>query len=154
VPMEALEAVEVLKGGASATYGAGAVGGVLNFRTRRDIDAPQISIEKQFYDGADGYYKVDLLTGWAGYPGHPVVSLSHSHEDEMLMTERDFSSAPFQVNPGSLTGPTYTLTAANPGQFQLSTNPDFYTSTGAIAAGTAVNDYRNEGDCTAVGGII
>ncbi len=154
VPMEALEAVEVLKGGASATYGAGAVGGVLNFRTRRDIDAPQVSIEKQFYDGSDGYYKVDFLTGWVGDAGNLMVSLSHSHEDEMLMTERDFSSPPFQVNPGSLTGPTYTLTSANPGQFQVSSTGDFYTSLTPIAAGTAINDYRTASDCTSVGGTL
>ena len=99
VPMEALEAVEVLKGGASATYGAGAVGGVLNFRTRRDIDAPQITIEKQFYDGSDGYYKIDFLTGWVGDTANLLVSASYSHEDEMLMTERDFSNQPFSLNP-------------------------------------------------------
>src|SRR5690606_24570170 len=117
VPMEALQAVEVLKGGASATYGAGAVGGVINFRTRRDIDAPQISLEKQFYEGSDGYYKVDFLTGWVGDTSNLLVSLSYSHEDEMLMTERDFSSMPFEINPGMSISPTHTLTGANPGQF-------------------------------------
>ncbi|MCW5964522.1 MAG: TonB-dependent receptor [Bryobacterales bacterium] len=35
VPMEALESVEVLRGAGSTLYGADAVGGVVNFRTRR-----------------------------------------------------------------------------------------------------------------------
>lgn len=39
IPMEALESVEVLRGAGSTLYGADAVGGVVNFRTRR----PEIS---------------------------------------------------------------------------------------------------------------
>ncbi len=149
VPMGALQAVEVLKGGASATYGAGAVAGVINFKTRRDIDAPQISIEKQSYEGSDGYYKVDFLTGWTGDAGNFLVSLSHSHEDEMLMTEREFSSLPFAINP-----PGWTITGSNPGQFQPTT-ANFYVTpagTGTVAAGTGINDYRTAADCTALGG--
>ena len=113
IPMEALQAVEVLKDGASATYGAGAVGGVINFRTRRDIDAPQISLQKQFYDGSDGYYKVDFLTGWVGDAGNLLFSASYSHEDAMLQTARDFSNQPFNINPAP-----WSLMGANPGQFQ------------------------------------
>jgi hypothetical protein len=87
--MEALQAVEVLKDGASATYGAGAVGGVINFKTRRDIDAPQLSVQKQFYDGSDGYYKVDFLTGWVGDTSNLMFSASYSHEDPMLQSARE-----------------------------------------------------------------
>ncbi|HVY90822.1 MAG TPA: TonB-dependent receptor plug domain-containing protein, partial [Hyphomonadaceae bacterium] len=148
VPMEALQAVEVLKGGASATYGAGAVGGVINFRTRRDIDAPQVSIEKQVYDGSDGYYKIDFLTGWVGDAGNLLVSLSHSHEDPMLMSARDFSSQPFNINPAA-----YTLTGSNPGTFQVSASP-FLTATSLAVAFPGVNDYRTASDCTAIGGYI
>jgi outer membrane cobalamin receptor len=132
IPSEALESVEVLKDGASATYGAGAVGGVLNFRTRRDIDSPTLSISKQFYDGSDGQYKIDFLTGWVGDAGNILISLSTDHEDGMMASERDFSSLPFSESPAS-----YTLTASNPGRFtQLSggfltaatfTNPGSFT---------------------------
>ncbi len=154
VPMEALQAVEVLKGGASATYGAGAVGGVLNFRTRRDIDKPQLSMEKQFYDGSDGYYKIDFLTGWTGDAGNLLISLSHSHEDEMFQTARDFSNQPFKMDPAM-----WTITGSNPGMFQAS-NSNFVTNTGAITVATGtpgfpgIRDLRNDADCTAIGGII
>jgi iron complex outermembrane receptor protein len=37
IPMEAIERVEVLKDGASAIYGTDAIGGVLNFITRKDM---------------------------------------------------------------------------------------------------------------------
>lgn len=151
VPMAALQAVEVLKDGASATYGAGAVGGVLNFRTRRDIDAPQISVQKQFYDGSDGYYKIDFLTGWVGESSNLLVSASYAHEAPMLQSARDFSSLPFQINPAP-----YTLTGANPGTFQPTTS-NFYTGTTITMPLTAypgINDYRTGADCTAIGGYV
>lgn len=155
VPMEALEAVEVLKDGASATYGAGAVGGVINFRTRRDIDAPQFSFEKQFYDGSDGYYKFDFLTGWVGESSNLMLSLSLSHEDAMLQSERDFSSLPFSVNPAP-----YSLTGSNPGTFQPAIS-NFYTSpTITVTQFPGINDLPgNTGPaaraaCEAIGGGI
>lgn len=149
VPMEALQAVEVLKDGASATYGAGAVGGVINFRTRRDIDAPQVSVQKQFYDGSDGYYKIDFLTGWVGDASNLMVSLSYNHEDAMLQTARDFSSQPFQVNPAP-----YTLTGSNPGTFQPATSNHYTATTITVTQFPGIQDYRTAADCTAIGGQI
>ncbi len=151
VPMAALQAVDVLKDGASATYGAGAVGGVLNFRTRRDIDAPQVSVQKQFYDGSDGYYKLDFLTGWVGDSGNLLISASMAHEDAMLQSARDFSSLPFQINPAP-----YTLTGANPGIFQPTTS-NFYTGatiTMPLSGYPGINDYRTASDCTSIGGYV
>lgn len=149
VPMAALKSVDILKDGASATYGAGAVGGVINFQTRRDIDAPQISIEKQFYDGSDGYYKLDFLTGWVGESSNLLVSASYSHEDSMLQTERDFSNQPFELNTAA-----YTLTGANPGMFQP-TITNFYTSPSiTMLSYPGINDYRTASDCTDIGGYV
>jgi outer membrane receptor protein involved in Fe transport len=152
IPTEALEAVEVLRDGASATYGAGAVGGVLNFRTRRDINAPQISLQKQIYDGSDGYYKVDFLTGWAGDSSNLLVSLSHSHEEPMLQTARAFSSLPSNVNPAQ-----WTYTGSNPGVFRPFIG-NFHTASGTVAlnntASGFIPDYRTAADCTAIGGAV
>lgn len=158
VPMEALQAVEVLKDGASATYGAGAVGGVINFKTRRDIDAPQISVQKQFYDGSDGFYKVDFLTGWVGDTSNLMFSASYSHEDAMLQSARDFSSQPFAINPAP-----YTLTGANPGTFQPTTS-DFYNAAtitmNALTSLPGIHDLPGstgaaaQAACEAVGGQI
>jgi iron complex outermembrane recepter protein len=146
IPMEALEAVEVLKDGASATYGAGAVGGVINFRTRRDIDAPQITIEKTMYDGSEGEYKIDFLTGWVGDASNLLVSLSHSRTEPMNMTKRDFSSLPFNINPAA-----YTLGASNPGRFHRGSA--FYTTTtGGVLSGSETE--FNEANCNAIGGAI
>ena len=44
VPFSAIERVEVLRDGASAVYGTDAVGGVINFITRRDYRGAEISV--------------------------------------------------------------------------------------------------------------
>ena len=153
IPMEALEAVEVLKDGASTTYGAGAVGGVLNFRTRRDIDAPIITVEKMLYDGSEGETQIDAQTGWVGDAGNILLSLHYGRVEPMSQLKRDFSSQPFDVNPS-----VYSLNAPNPGRFQPSLS-NFYTAatpTATVLGG--VNDLPgNTGAaataaCQAIGG--
>ncbi|MDP3738841.1 MAG: TonB-dependent receptor [Hyphomonadaceae bacterium] len=141
IPMEALEQVEVLKDGASTTYGAGAVGGVLNFRTRRDIDAPIVTVERSMYDGSEGEWNADFQTGWVGDAGNVLLSLHYGHVDRMSQLKRDFSTQPFAVNPT-----LYSLNGPNPGRFHASQN--FYTANsltpgaGLVTAGAtgAVND--------------
>lgn len=44
IPFAALERVEVLRDGASAVYGTDAVGGVINFITRRDYQRGELSV--------------------------------------------------------------------------------------------------------------
>jgi len=39
IPMNFVERVEILKDGASATYGSDAIGGVVNFITRNEFEA-------------------------------------------------------------------------------------------------------------------
>ncbi|HEV7693848.1 MAG TPA: TonB-dependent receptor [Hyphomonadaceae bacterium] len=128
IPMAALGAVEVLKDGASSTYGAGAVGGVLNFKTRRDINSPQLSLEKRFYKDGDGNFKLDFLNGWVGDAGNLLISYTYEHEGAMSATERDFSSGPFAQNPSS-----WSLTAGNPGGFNAISTPFL---SGAACTGT------------------
>jgi outer membrane receptor protein involved in Fe transport len=157
IPTEALGSVEVLKDGASATYGAGAVGGVMNFTTRRDIDAPQVNFETTMYEGSKSY-KFDFLTGWVGDSGNVLISASHFHEDPLEATEREFATIPYALNPAG-----YTNNATQPGRFNLVNN--FYDPTLLTLTSTGtVNDYRGgagttttaqgRADCQAVGGYI
>lgn len=156
IPVEAMAAVEILKDGASALYGAGAVGGVINYRTRRDVNAPILSVERTMYSGNDGAYKIDFLTGNRTATSNFLLSLSYSHEDDLPRSEKDWGNYPFEVNPAQ-----YQLLAANPGRFHTATN---FLGGGTLASGTvvpgatttsaAINDYRTASDCTALGGFI
>ncbi|OWQ91528.1 hypothetical protein CDN99_10325 [Roseateles aquatilis] len=44
IPLAALERIEVLRDGASATYGSDAIGGVINFITRKDYQGGDLSV--------------------------------------------------------------------------------------------------------------
>lgn len=69
LPTMAIGRVDVLKDGASVTYGAGAVGGVINYITRSDFDGFEINVEKKFFDGSDGENNIELLWGHQGSAG-------------------------------------------------------------------------------------
>jgi outer membrane receptor protein involved in Fe transport len=154
IPMEALQAVEVLKDGASATYGAGAVGGVVNFRTRRDIDAPQITVNKTMYDGSEGGYEINFLTGWVGDAGNLMISASHEEEAGMMQYKRDFGNLPYNINPDG-----WSLTNL-PQRFHRQTNwttaapTNVAVGSGGGTVGASTNDFTSNADCATLGGAL
>lgn len=66
IPQAALGRVEILKDGAAATYGSDAIGGVVNFLTRTDLDGFELDGEYSFIDGSDGDYRANLVWGSRG----------------------------------------------------------------------------------------
>lgn len=63
VPLENIERVEIIRGGASTTYGEGAIGGVINIITKKPSDDP-LQITATGAGGNLGYYNAHL--GLAG----------------------------------------------------------------------------------------
>lgn len=123
IPFNAIGRVEVLKEGATVTYGAGAVAGVVNFVTRRDVDGLEVSAQKKFYDGSDGEYELSALWGLRGESSNFLLSLGYSYQDNLPFTERDYGALPYTVNPTQ-----YTTQGANPTPYFLpsgATAPDF-----------------------------
>lgn len=156
IPVEAMSAVEILKDGASALYGAGAVGGVINYKTRRNVDSTTVSAERNWYSGNDGFYKIDFLTGRRNTNSNFLFSYSYQHEDDLPRFEKDWGNYPFEVNPAQ-----YSLLAANPGRFHTATNflggatqVNGAVIPGTTTTGAAFNDYRTASDCTDIGGFI
>jgi outer membrane receptor protein involved in Fe transport len=74
----------VLTGGASSTYGADAVGGVVNFITRSDFAGIELSASDQITDRGDGnYLRADLSIG-ANFDdgrGNAVLSVGYQESD-------------------------------------------------------------------------
>ena len=113
-----IERVEVLTGGASATYGADAVAGVVNFIMRR-MDGVELSIGASGYqhDNSNGFvqglldnrnfkyptggsgiggeaYNIDLIVGsdFADGRGNATLYGTWRENKEMLQAERDYGS--------------------------------------------------------------
>lgn len=95
IPLSALERVEVLKDGASAVYGADAVGGVINFITRKDFAGFEISAgAARTQEGGGGDKNISVLAGFGDLnkDGFNVfASLQHKKYEQLRTAQRDFA---------------------------------------------------------------
>ena len=103
IPFAAIDRVEVLRDGASAMYGTDAIGGVINFITKRDYEGAQVSINTDTTEAGGGnIHSVNLLAGGGdlGTDGWNVFgSLTYKSNEVLRGTDRDFSNT-FQPNRG------------------------------------------------------
>ncbi|HEY9217133.1 MAG TPA: TonB-dependent receptor [Phenylobacterium sp.] len=90
-PTNAIARVEVLKSGAAALYGSDAIGGVVNFITRTDLDGLELSANYQFIDGSDGDYDLGAAWGWKGDNGNVLLAAHYRRRSEMPVSERDWA---------------------------------------------------------------
>ena len=118
IPSAMIERIEVLTGGASATYGADAVSGVVNFIMRR-MNGVELSVGASGYqhDNSNGYiqplmdarnfeyptgssgidgqaYNIDLVVGadFADGRGNATAYATWRDNEELLQASRDYSS--------------------------------------------------------------
>ncbi len=97
VPLAAVERVEILKDGASAIYGADAIGGVINIITRKDFEGVEITHQLQGTDRKGGDVEQGSITmGVNGARGNIVFGASYFKRD--IIYARD---ALFRVPGGS-----------------------------------------------------
>ncbi|UAJ10350.1 TonB-dependent receptor domain-containing protein [Glacieibacterium megasporae] len=103
IPLALVDRVETLTGGASTTYGADAVSGVVNFITKQNFTGVDLSASNQITEKGDGqYYRADLTIGgnFADDKGNAVLSVGYQHADPVYQGDRSFSN----VNLGSFSG--------------------------------------------------
>lgn len=95
IPFAALERVEVLRDGASAIYGTDAVGGVINFITRRDYQGVNVGAEMTSPSHSGGDIKRVNVSGGTGSlkdDGYNFwISLDHKKQSSVNALERDFA---------------------------------------------------------------
>jgi iron complex outermembrane receptor protein len=92
VPAALLERVEVITDGASSIYGSDAIGGVINYITRRRFDGVEVSAR---YGFADDYYSFDAsaTVGKAWDTGSIFIGYTHSQNDAIFGRDRDYHKA-------------------------------------------------------------
>ncbi|WP_062731550.1 TonB-dependent receptor domain-containing protein [Sphingobium abikonense] len=94
VPVALVERVDVLTGGASTTYGADAISGVVNFVTKSDFSGLEANISNQITEEGDGnYFRADLTMG-ANFDdgrGNVVFAVGYQQSDPVYQGGRDFS---------------------------------------------------------------
>ncbi len=89
IPSIAIERVEVVTDGGSATYGSDAVGGVINFITRKRFDGVKVQAR---YGFADDYYQVDAgaMVGKDWGSGSVFAAYNYQHNDSLFGRDRDY----------------------------------------------------------------
>ena len=109
IPLALIDRVDVLTGGASSTYGADAVAGVINFITRSDFAGMELAVSDQITQRGDGNYLRGDLTIGANFDdgrGNAVISLGYQESDPIYQGgDRPYSDlALSSSNPSSLAG--------------------------------------------------
>jgi outer membrane receptor protein involved in Fe transport len=93
IPAAAIESVEIISGGASATYGADAMGGVTNFKMKRDFQGLSLNVQGSMTEegGGEEYGVSALLGGNFGEGrGNAMVGLSYTKREALMASEREF----------------------------------------------------------------
>jgi len=95
IPLALIQRVDVLTGGASTTYGADAVSGVVNFITRSDFAGIDINLSEQITERGDGnIFRADVTIG-ANFDdgrGNATLSLGYQEADPVYQGARPFST--------------------------------------------------------------
>lgn len=152
IPISALDRVEVLRDGASAIYGTDAIGGVINFITKRSVTTTTITAEavRPRLAGADEE-RVNLSSGYGNLDkdGFNIFGVVDWHRQEVLTSQqRAFSQTGVIPSrglmltsgttfPGNYFDPVSGATG-NPG-FASGCNPPF--SVRASSGTTCRQDY-------------
>lgn len=92
VPLGAVERIEILSDGASAIYGADAIGGVVNIITRSDFDGVEayIGTSDPKRKGGDTR-EAGVIFGVAGNRGRIMAGVSNNKRDVVFQRDREWS---------------------------------------------------------------
>lgn len=96
IPLALVQRTDVLTGGASSTYGADAISGVVNFITKQDFAGMEATVSEQITQRGDGnVFRADLTMG-ANFDdgrGNAVLSLGYQNQKEVYFGgDRPFST--------------------------------------------------------------
>lgn len=102
IPVAMIARVEVLKEGAGAIYGSDAIGGVVNFITRKDVQGLEVQANYGQTTESDGKVKTFTATfGTSTDNMNFIVGGSYSKQDEVFAGARDFSKFALYFYGGS-----------------------------------------------------
>ncbi len=135
IPIAAVQSIEIQKDGASTTYGADAVAGVVNLKLYKDYRGAQVTL---YYgntlDKDAGEYSGDILFGTGDDKTSITGDIFFYHRNSMFNRDRGNSNRPPFTSPNSnpynLQLSSDVVAAAggenlNPGGFEFATPPDF-----------------------------
>lgn len=98
IPLAAIKRVDILKDGASATYGSDAIAGVINIILRDDIEGVEISAKiGDTADGGGEEENVSIVWGNSTESTSHTFVLDYFRRGEILYADRDYSESSNQA---------------------------------------------------------
>lgn len=100
IPSDIIESVQVLPDGGSATYGSDAIGGVVNFVTRKSFDGVQLRGQHVF---GDDYHEntVSATAGKSWSTGTAFISATFNQHSAIFGKDRDYVTTDFRSHGGN-----------------------------------------------------
>src|SRR6266513_1239542 len=135
IPQAAIESIEILKDGASTTYGADAVAGVVNLKMRHNYDGAEARVEYgNTLDKDSGLFDSYGIFGVGKGDTNITGVLNYYHRNSIANRDRGFSAVPpflsSNASPYNLQLSSDVAGAAggqnlNPGGTEFASAPDF-----------------------------
>jgi outer membrane receptor protein involved in Fe transport len=135
IPQAAIESIEILKDGASTTYGADAVAGVVNLKMRHNYDGAEARVEYgNTLDKDSGLFDSYGIFGVGKGDTNITGVLNYYHRNSIANRDRGFSAVPpflsSNASPYNLQLSSDVVAAAggknlNPGGTEFASAPDF-----------------------------
>ena len=152
IPQAAIESIEILPDGASTTYGADAVAGVVNLKMRHRYDGAEATVEYgNTLDKDSGEFAASAIFGVGNNKDTNITGvLNYYHRNSIANRDRGFSAVPpflsSNASPYNLQLSSDVAGAAggqnlNPGGTEFAGAPDF--TNGSAPASTYLYDAAN-----------
>ncbi len=95
IPEAAIESIEILKDGASTTYGADAVAGVVNIKLRHDYRGAEATVEYgNTLDKDSGEFRSSVVFGIGDENTQVTGAMNYYHRNSIFNKDRAYSSVP------------------------------------------------------------
>ncbi|MGB3726603.1 MAG: TonB-dependent receptor [Glaciecola sp.] len=126
IPLSAIARVDVLKDGASATYGSDAIAGVINIVLKEDFDGVEISAKHgTTADGGGQEQNVSIVFGSSTEKFKHTFILDYFDREEILYGDRSYSASSNQaaLNPNDPDAVDFRSSSGIPGTIALASDP-------------------------------
>lgn len=126
IPISAIKRVDILKDGASATYGSDAIAGVINVILKDDFEGFEISAK--YGDTADGggeEQNLSLIYGTNSDKASHTFILDYFDREEIMYADRDYSRTANQtaLRPNDPDAVDFRSSSGIPGTIALASDP-------------------------------
>jgi outer membrane receptor protein involved in Fe transport len=126
IPLAAIKRVDILKDGASATYGSDAVAGVINIILRDDIEGVELSAKVgTTADGGGEETNISVVWGNSTEKSSHTFALDYFDREEILYGDRSYSKSSNQADlrPNDPFATDFRSSSGFPGTIALASDP-------------------------------